>query len=112
MALILVAGVVLIFRRWNDYREKEMVAVLDTEEIEEFIFLQANTENAVLFEQRAVEDPDEQFSFQINYQDERISIPSMIERDVLLFDMDQFTITNGPLDYGWIESFLEEHNLD
>lgn len=140
LALILVGVVVLIFMRWNDYREKELVDVLDTDEIEEFIFLHANTDNAVLFEEMEVEDPeamedlidffgqyrvkkvgprnfsteypDEQFSFQINYQDERNTIDSMIERDVLLHDMDQYTIINGPLDYGWIESFMEKQNLN
>lgn len=134
LVLILVIGIVLLVMRWNDYREKDLVDVLDAEEIEQFIYLEPNTETAVLFEETAFGDPetikevmdffghykvkkegernfstrypDEQFHFQLEYTDERITVPSMIERDVLLFHNDRYAITNGPVDYSWIEAFL------
>ncbi|WP_281864199.1 hypothetical protein, partial [Planomicrobium okeanokoites] len=130
----LVVGLVLLFMRWNDYREKDLVEVLDAEEIAHFIYLEPNTESAVLFQETAFEDPEtikevldflgqykvkkegeshfstrypeEQFNFMLEYTDERITVPSMIERDVLLFHNNQYSITNGPVDYGWIEAFL------
>ena len=37
----------------------------------------------------------------------RSTMPSLIERDVLLNDMYQYEITNGPVDYEWLEEFLE-----
>lgn len=134
LVLILVIGIVLLVVRWNDYREKNLVDVLEAEEIEQFIYLEPNTETAVLFQETAFEDPetikevmdffgqykvkkeggsnfstrypDEQFHFILEYTDERITVPSMIERDVLLFHNNQYTITNGPVDYRWIEAFL------
>ncbi|WP_033543646.1 hypothetical protein [Planococcus sp. CAU13] len=134
LVLILVVGIVLLVMRWNDYREKDLVDVLNGEEIEQFIYLEPNTETAVHFQQTAFEDPetikevvdflgqykvkkeeesnfstrypDEQFHFMLKYTDERITVPSMIERDVLLFHNNQYTITNGPVDYSWIEAFL------
>lgn len=134
LVLILVVGVVLSLMRWNDYREKDLVDVLEAEEIEQFIYLEPNTETAVLFQETAFGDPetikevmdflgqykvkkegernfstkypDEQFHFQLEYTDERITVPSMIERDVLLFHKDRYAITNGPVDYSWIEAFL------
>lgn len=134
LVLILVIGIVLLVMRWNDYREKDLVDVLDAEEIEQFIYLEPNTENAVLFQEAVFEDPetikelvdflgqykvkkegesnfstrypDEQFHFRLEYTDERITVPSMIERNILLFHSNQYTITNGPVDYSWIEAFL------
>lgn len=134
LVLILVVGVVLLVMRWNDSREKDLVEVLDAEEIKQFVYLESNTETAVLFQESAIEDPetikemmeffgqykvkkegernfstrypDEQFHFQLEYTDGRITVPSMIERDVLLFQNDRYAITNGPVDYSWIEAFL------
>ena len=133
LVLILVIGIVLLVMRWNDYREKDLVDVLDAEEIKQFIYLEPNTETAVLFQETVFEDPetikevmdflgqykvkkeggrnfstrypDEQFHFRLEYTDERITVPSMIERDVLLFHNDRYAITNGPVDYSWIEAF-------
>jgi hypothetical protein len=54
------------------------------------------------------EYPDEQFQFQFEYEDERTTMPSLIERNILLHDQYQYEITNGPVDYGWLREFLEQ----
>lgn len=138
LLLIVAVGLVLAIMRWNDYREKELVDVLDWEDIEEFVYLEPNPDGPLHYEEIPVavpekmeelkdflsqyqvkkigyrqfttEHPDEQFHFQPTYADERITIPSMIEWDVLLIDDYQYTITNGPVDYGWVEDFFEIEN--
>ncbi|MFJ7677093.1 hypothetical protein ACIQXQ_03490 [Peribacillus sp. NPDC097198] len=136
MAIILVVALLFIVIRWNDYREKELVDVLDAGEIEEVLYRKLPLENDVVDFNRTVNNPesiqelvdffsqykvkkigirnftskypDEQFIFQLEYADERITIPSLIERDVVLVDEEQYIITNGPIDYKWIEDFIEK----
>lgn len=138
VALIIVGGLIFSFMRWNDYREKDLVEVIDAEEIVEFHFADRTEEyhgvdfNGKVTDPKSLQEladffsqyrvkkeggrnfstkvPEEQFSFLIFYEDERITIPSLIERDILLFDMDQYTIVNGPVDYAWLEGFMERHN--
>lgn len=138
VALIIVGGLIFSFMRWNDYREKDLVEVIDAEEIVEFHFADRTEEyhgvdfNGKVTDPKSLQEladffsqyrvkkeggrnfstkvPEEQFSFQVFYEDERITIPSLIERDILLFDMDQYTIVNGPVDYAWLEGFMERHN--
>lgn len=135
LALIVVGILVFSFLRWNDYREKDLVEVLDAEEIVEFRYTDRTKEyrvvsyNSIVKDQEPLQElaeffsqyrvkkeggrnfstkyPDEQFSFHPFYEDDRISTPSLIERDVLLFDMDQYKIVNGPVDYAWLEDFME-----
>lgn len=136
--LLLVVGLVLAFLRWNDYREKELVDVLDWEDIEEFVYLETTADSPLLFDETPIEDsekteelmaffsqykvkklketlfspeyPNEQFHFQVNYRDERITVPSLIERNALQFNLDNYTITNGPVDYAWLQDFFEIEN--
>jgi hypothetical protein len=117
---------------WNDYREKDLVDVLQAEKIEEILysFDDASLLDESVTNQESIEKlknflsryrvkkegpknfttqyPDEQFSFQLVYEDGRSTLPSMIEGDVLLLDHDQYTIINGPVDYDWIERFFSE----
>ena len=121
--------------RWNDYREKELVDVLDADEIEKILYNKLPIEddmvayNRTLSEQAAIDElieffsqykvkktgprnftskyPDEQFVFDAEYKDGRITIPTLIERDIALIDMDQYGITNGPIDYTWLAEFME-----
>ena len=132
--LITIALFMTIFR-WNDYREKKLVDVLDGEEIEEILFNEAPFDEGMAFN-RSVSDPDsivefvnflkqynvkkvgtrnfsskypnEQFSFQLEYKDERISLPSLLERDTVLAEHNQYIVTNGPIDYKWIEGFKDK----
>ena len=122
--------------RWDDYREKNLVVLLDSDKIENIYFKQRPLEddsvdyNRQLTDDAAIHEliiflsqykvkklgdrdfiskyPDEQFQFQLNYEDDRGTMPSLIERDVLLNDMYQYKITNGPIDYKWLEAFLKE----
>ena len=138
LALILVVGLVMVFMRWNEYREKELVDVVDWEDLEEFVYLETTEDSPLLFDETPINDPeamkelldffgqykvkklqdehfsakypDEQFHFRLTYTDERITVPSMIERDVLLFHLEEYTITNGPVDYAWLEDFFEIEN--
>ncbi|HSJ39144.1 MAG TPA: hypothetical protein VK945_13130 [Planococcus sp. (in: firmicutes)] len=134
LALILVAGILLIGVRWDDYREKNLVDVIDAEEIiavlyseddpmvldQEISDKESIQELIDFFAQYRVEKEgplnftskhtSEQFSFQFIYADERITTPSLIERDVFLINQEQYTITNGPADYKWFENFIDEQN--
>lgn len=118
--------------RWNDYREKDLVEVLQAEKIEEILYSldDASLLDESVTNQESIEKlkdflsryrvkkegpknfttqyPHEQFSFQLIYEDGRSTLPSMIEGDVLLLDHDQYTIINGPVDYDWIERFFSE----
>lgn len=122
--------------RWNDYREKKLVDVLDGEEIEKILFNEPPFDEEIAFN-RTVSDPDsieefvnflkqynvkkvgtrnfsskypnEQFHFQLEYKDERISLPTLMERDTVLAEHDQYVVTNGPIDYKWIEGFKDKH---
>ena len=51
--------------------------------------------------------PEEQFSFQLDYEDGSATIPALIERNTVLDGDDQFEVINGPVDYSWIEEFKE-----
>ncbi|WP_424237578.1 hypothetical protein [Bhargavaea ginsengi] len=129
---LFVVALLLVFMRWNDYREKDLVDVLKAEEIEEILY--SLDDGSLLDEkvknQESIQEwinflshyrvkkegpknfttkyPHEQFSFQLVYEDGRSTLPSLIEGDVLLLDHDQYTITNGPVDYDWIERFVSE----
>ena len=135
-AILLIALLVLVYR-WNDYREKEMTDVLDAEEVDELLYTMFPSEDEVGFFNRSITDPssikeltdffgqykvkkigarsfspeypDEQFSFQLEYTDDRITMSSLIERDVLLVEHEQYAITNGPVDYNWIQDYLGKH---
>lgn len=140
--LSIVIFIFLIFgvTRWNDYREKNLVDVLDSQNIEEIYFKQLPISddrvayNRKLTDDRAIQElisflsqykvkkigerdfstsyPDEQFQFQLEYKDNRVTMPSLIERDVLLNDLYQYKITNGPIDYKWLEAFLKSEGED
>lgn len=138
LALFFVGILVFSFLRWDDYREKDLVVVLDAEEIVEFRYTDRTEEYAgieytgIVKDQESLQElinffsqyrvkkeggrnfdtkyPEEQFTFHTFYEDDRITIPSLIERDVFLFDMDQYKIINGPVDYAWLEEFMERQN--
>lgn len=121
--------------RWDDNREKNLTEVLDSKQIERVLFTQRSLENDMgqynrkLSDKDAIEElisflsqykvikvgdrnfhseyPEEQFQFLLKYKDNRITMPALIERDVLLNDMYQYKITNGPFDYEWMEDFLK-----
>ena len=128
VALAFVFGIL----RWNDYREKELVDVLEADKIvaiqyemdDVYILDSVIDEKSIqelleFFSQYKVKKegprnfttkfPDEQFSFTFEYEDERITLPTLFERDVVLIEYDQYKITNGPIDYKWIENFMKEN---
>lgn len=137
-ALIIVGLLVFSFLRWNDYREKDLVEVLDVDEMVEFRYADQTEEyvglefNGIVKDQESLQEltnflsqyrvkkegernfetkyPDEQFNFLVSYEDDRITTSSLIERDVFLFDMDSYKIVNGPVDYAWLEDFMERRN--
>ena len=125
------------FFRWNDYRQKELVDILNAEKITEIRFNvlpfdESVVYNTVVTDEKSIQElmdffsqyqikkqgrrdftskhPEEQFTFQVAYHDKRINLPSLIERDVVLIDDDQYTVTNGPIDYTWIENFKDKHS--
>lgn len=134
--LSIVIFILLIYgvTRWIDYREKNLADLLDTSKIEKIYYNQLPkmderaAYNRQLTDEQSIqklisflsqyrvkkigdrdfisEYPDEQFQFQLEYEDNRITMPSLIERDVLLNDMYQYEIINGPVDYEWLEEFL------
>ncbi|MBT2641585.1 hypothetical protein J7I80_05060 [Bacillus sp. ISL-41] len=123
--------------KWDDYSEKNLVSLFDPGEIEKIYYKQLPimdekraynrqiTNDASLkelihflsqYNVKKVGDrdfvseyPDEQFQFQLEYKDERMTMPSLIEKDILLHDLYQYHITNGPVDYEWLERFLEKN---
>lgn len=131
---VLIIGITLL-ARWDEYREKNLTEVLDSHQIEKVFYTKLPIESDRRLYNREIADeaailelfsflsqykvakigdrnfyteyPDEQFQFQLVYKDDRITMPSLIERDVLLNDMFQYEITNGPVDYEWLEEFLE-----
>lgn len=134
-SLLVVVVLVVIFSlmRWNDYREKALIEVLDGDKIEEIHYgkdasmttfdqvikdEESIKELVTFFSQYRVEKegrrdftsefPEEQVVLQFQYEDERITLPTLIERDVILIEHDQYTIVNGPVDYKWIKTFFEE----
>ncbi|MGM0898212.1 MAG: hypothetical protein ACQEV0_09935 [Bacillota bacterium] len=114
-----------------------MIDVLDAKEIEEVLYTKLPLENEMVYFNRAIDNPasieeligflsqykvkktgvrnfnstypNEQFSFELVYRDGRNTIPALIERDILLNEHDQYEITNGPVDYEWLQEFLEKH---
>jgi hypothetical protein len=132
--VILILGI-YGFTRWADYREKSLVDVLDFNKIEKINYNQPPlmddmaAYNRQLTDDAAIQElisflsqykvkklggrdfisayPEEQFQFQLEYEDEIATMPSLIERDVLLNDMYQYKIINGPVDYEWLEEFLQ-----
>lgn len=131
--ILLIYGVA----KWDDYREKNLASLLDTSEIEKIYYNQLPIKdekaayNRQLTNDQSIKElisflsqykvkkvgerdfvseyPEEQFQFQLEYKDERITMPSLIEKDILLHDLYQYHITNGPVDYEWLERFLEEN---
>lgn len=123
--------------KWDDYREKNLTDLLDSAYIEKVYFKHLPLNEDMAGYNRQITDdaslqelinflsqyqvnkvgssdfvseyPDEQFQFQLEYKDDRVTTPSLIEREVLLYDQYQFHITNGPVDYEWLERFLEEN---
>ncbi|MFD1030778.1 hypothetical protein [Metaplanococcus flavidus] len=101
LALIIIGLLVFSFLRWNDYREKDLVEVLDAEEIVEFRFADGTEEyvdlefNGIVTDQESLQEltnffseyrvkkegernfetkyPDEQFNFLTSYEDDRIT---------------------------------------
>ncbi|MBO0603387.1 hypothetical protein I2483_17100 [Sporosarcina sp. E16_3] len=136
-AIILIIVLLFIIIRWNDYREKELVDVMDAEDIVEVLYRNLPLESHGGEFDRSISDsesiqelvdffsqyrvkkvglrnfttkyPNEQFIFKLEYADKRITIDSLIEKDVVLLINDQYEITNGPFDYKWIEDFIERH---
>lgn len=131
--ILLIYGVT----RWIDYREKNLADLLDTSNIEKIYYNQLPkmderaAYNRQLTDDQSIQElisflnqykvkkigdrdfvseyPDEQFQFQLDYEDDRVTMPSLIERNVLLNEMYQYEITNGPVDYEWLEEFLERN---
>ncbi|MBT2640517.1 hypothetical protein [Bacillus sp. ISL-39] len=123
--------------KWVDYREKNLVDLLDSTNIEKVYYKQLPLKDDMAAYNRQIRDkasiqelihflsqynvkkvgdrdfiskyPDEQFQFQLEYKDERITMPSLIEKEILLHDLYQYDITNGPVDYEWLERFLEKN---
>lgn len=121
--------------RWNDYREKNLTDLLDSAYIEKVYFKHLPIKDEVTYNRQITDDaslqelmnflsqykvkkvgdrdfvseyPDEQIQFQLEYQDHSVTMPSLIERDILLHEMSQYEITNGPVDHEWLREFLEE----
>lgn len=123
--------------RWNDYREKELVDAMDAGDIVEVLYRSSQFESNLSEFDRSISDsesiqelvdffsqyrvkkvglrnfstkyPNEQFIFKLEYADNRITIDSLIEKDVVLLVNNQYEITNGPFDNKWIEDFIERH---
>jgi hypothetical protein len=120
--------------KWNDYREKNLTDLLDPAHIETVYFKHLPIKDDMAYNRQITEDdslqelmnffsqykvkkvgdcdfvseyPDEQFQFQLEYKDDRTTMPSLIERDILLHDQYQYEITNGPVDHEWLKGFLE-----
>lgn len=120
---------------WHAYREKNMIDVLDTTHIEKIYVKHLPIKDGMAYNRQITdkaslqdlidflsqykvkkvgdrdfvsEYPDEQFQFLPYYEDERITLPSLIERDVLLHDHYQYEITNGPIDDEWLEDFIKD----
>ena len=121
--------------KWNDYREKNMTVVLDSAHIKKVYFKRLPIKDDMAYNRQITEEaslqelmnffsqyqvkkvgdrdfvseyPDEQFQFQLNYEDESTTMPSLIEQNILLHDQYQYEITNGPVDHEWLREFLEE----
>ena len=138
--LLVIIGVIILFvmiNRWNDYREKKLVDVLDAEKIEDVLYRELSFEdefddnefNRTISNSDSLQElveflsqykvkkigprnftsiyPDEQFSFEFQYVDNRNTMSSLI--DVALIGFNQYIITNGPFDYEWIVDFIERH---
>lgn len=137
MAIIVAVGLFFLWLRWNDYRDKALVDVLDAGAIEEIAFRKfplddteqfnrfvSNPESIQelfeFFDQYEVKKtgrrnftsqyPDEQVVFQLDYTDDRVALPSLIERDVVLVGDDQYKVLNGPIDFQWIDEFINKLN--
>jgi len=128
LAVVIVGGIFGLMR-WEEYREKNLADVLEAEKIVEVRYGKGYTvelsdvvnDDASLEEftdflsqYRVIKEgprdftsqyPEEQYTLQLEYEDERITIPILIERDILLIEMDQYRVTNGPIDSKWIEEF-------
>jgi hypothetical protein len=135
LSIVILIFLIYGVTRWNDYREKNLADLLDTSKIEKIYYNQLPIKdekaayNRQLTDSKAIQElinllsqyrvkkigdrdfvseyPDEQFQFQLEYEDNRVTMPSLIERDVLLNHMYQYEITNGPVDNEWLEEFLE-----
>ncbi len=135
ITIIVAAGLVFLWIRWNDYRVKELVDVLDAGDIDEIAFRKfpldeteqfnqiVNNPESIqqlveFFDQYEVKKtgirnftsqyPDEQVVFQLDYTDDRVALPSLIERDVVLVGEEQYKILNGPIDFQWIDEFINQ----
>lgn len=126
---VVIAGGIFGLRRWDEYREKDLVDVLEAEAIVAFRYGKEGTADLseAVNDDQSLEEftdflnryrvkkegprdftsqyPKEQHTFQLEYEDQRISIPILIERDIILIEMDQYRVTNGPIDSEWIEEF-------
>ena len=137
LAIIFIIVLLFITMRWNDYREKELVDVMDAGDIVEVLYRSLLFESNLSEFDRSISDsesiqelvdffsqyrvkkvglrnfstkyPNEQFIFKFEYADNRITIDSLIEKDVVLLVNNQYKITNGPFDYKWIEDFIKRH---
>ncbi|WP_144475585.1 hypothetical protein [Cytobacillus oceanisediminis] len=136
--LIVIIVVLLIYgiNRWYDYREKNLAEILDANKVTAVYFNIRPFEEDKAFNRKIVNEtsikvlteffslytvkktgsrnflskyPEEQFTFQLEYSDQRITVPNLIERDVALIGMDQYDIINEPIDYKWLEDYLAKH---
>lgn len=138
---VLLTGLVFVLLissyKWNGYRERALVDVLEAGKITEIHFNVPPFDDSIIYN-TAVKDeesiqeliaffsryqvqkkgnenfsskyPKEQFIFLLRYNDLRMNIPYLIERDVVIVNEDHYTITNGPIDYEWIETFKNNHS--
>lgn len=139
LLVLIVVIILFVIIRWNDYREKKLINVLDAGKIEEVFYKKLPFENEfdgyefnrTISNSESIQElveflsqykvkkigtrdfssiyPDEQFQFELEYIDDRNTMSSVIERDVALIGYNQYIITNGPFNYEWIEDFIERH---
>lgn len=131
---VVIIGGLFGFMRWDEYREKDLVEAIEVEEIVEIRYGHDDnmTFDKILNDEQSIQDlvsffsdyrvkkegsrdftsehPGEQFIIHLEYEDERITIPILIERNVILIELDQYRIINGPIDSEWMEEFLEKQN--
>lgn len=130
--VVVTAGGLFGLNQWDEYREKDLADVMEAEEIVEVRYGtdDKSERSEVLNDEQSLQAfkdflgqyrvekegprdftskyPEEQFSFQLEYEDERITLPILIERDIILIELDQYKVTNGPIDHDRFEEFLKQ----
>lgn len=120
--------------RWYDFKEKDLVKVLDASNIEKIMYSKPPLNGESLNYNRTISEPEsikglinflsqykvkkigarnfiseypaEQFRFVLVYKDGSMSMPSLLERDIALAEFEYYTILNGPIDYEWLGDYL------